>query len=144
MRAALAIAAALSCLAATCYTGARPLRFVPSPDLDSGPTFLVFDAVDGDFPVEAAKIAVGELHGDEIWRLEGRATVRSIVYGQAVEGLSETLPPRPLERGKAYYILVEGPAIWVGGHYGTYSFLVGEDGRISPAPLRFGRDQSSP
>lgn len=58
------------------------------------------------------ELVVGEVGGDEFWRLRGRATVARIVYGQAPTGLVADLGPTPLRPHKTYYILVRGEAGW--------------------------------
>lgn len=122
------ISASLLCLATTCD---EPVRIDVSGDLETAVVFRAFEGRDEDPRVRTDEVVVGELYGDEIWRLEGSALVRELVYGTPVDGMTSIVGPRPLERGKNYYVVVKGGAR--GGHYGTASFSVGKDGRVGPA-----------
>ena len=130
-----AMVASLLCAATTCDS---PVRFEVRGDLKSGVAFRVYDAQKEDRQVQADQVVVGELHGDEIWRLEGHAAIRELWYGKPIEGLTSTLEPHPLERGKSYYIVVQGGDRWRGGYYGSFAFAVDIEGRVGPAPLKVG------
>jgi hypothetical protein len=123
-----AISASLLCLATTCD---EPVRIDVSGDLETAVVFRTFVG-DKDPRVHADEVVVGELYGDEIWRLEGSALVRELVYGAPVDGMTSKVGPQPLERGKDYYVVVKGGVRSRGGHYGTASFSVGKDGHVGP------------
>jgi hypothetical protein len=48
--------------------------------------------------------------------------------------MTSTATPKPLERGKAYYILVRGGDPSRGGHYGTGTFSIDQEGHVGPGP----------
>jgi len=122
----------LLCVATTCDV---PVRFEVRGDIESGVTFRVFDLGSEGRLVPVEEVVVGELYGDEVWRLQGRAAIREFSYGQPIEGLVAQIGPGPLERGKSYYVVVSGGQRWRRGHYGTSTFAVDQQGRITAAPL---------
>jgi hypothetical protein len=127
-----AVLVSLLCVATTCDS---PVRVDVGGDIESGVTFRVFDLANGGRLVPVEELVVGELYGDDVWRLQGRATMREFAYGQPIEGLIAQLGPRPLERGKTYYVVVSGGQRWRRGHYGTYTFTLDQHGRVTAAPL---------
>lgn len=126
-----AVAAALCCLATTCHA---PVGFEISGSLDSGVRFAVADLTEGNEPVSVKEIVVGQVAGDEMWHLNGRADVRSIVYGQVPEGLQVALGPASLQPGRAYYIVVMGDSGWGREAKGTCRFTLDETGHVQTEP----------
>lgn len=123
--------AALCCIATTCHA---PVGFEISGSLDSGVRFAVSDLTENGESVSVKEVVVGQAAGDEVWHLNGRADVRSIVYGQAPEGLQVALGPASLQPGRAYYIVVMGDSGWGREAKGTCSFRLDEAGHVHTEP----------
>lgn len=126
-----AVIAGLCCLATTCHA---PVGFEISGSLGSGVQFAVSDLTEDDESVSVKEIVVGQVAGDEVWHLNGEADVRSIVYGEAPEGLQAALGPISLQPDRAYYIVVMGDSGWGREAKGTCRFTLDEAGQVHTEP----------
>jgi len=89
-------------------------------------------------PLTVHRIAIGELHGDEVWVLEGKSRLLDgLTYGESVPGLKAKVGPHPLKPDTRYYVSISGEtARWPAQTgYGTCTFGTRSGKVFSPVPI---------
>jgi hypothetical protein len=64
-----------------------------------------------------------------IWRLQGKYTGNTIVYGAKYDGLIEEGPAKPLVKSATYRVVAESSMAFAPGHSGAL-FVIAEDGSV--------------
>lgn len=117
----------LLCVATTCHA---PVKFDIRGALNSGVVFGITDLTDENRVVVVDEVIVGEVDGEEVWHVSGRAETREIAYGQAVAGLAPTVGPKPLRPNARYYVVLRGESGWRREAWGTCQFAIDRDGTL--------------
>lgn len=117
----------LLCVATTCHA---PVKFEIRGALRSGVVFGITDLTDENREVVVSEVIVGELDGEEVWHVNGRAETREFTYGEAVRGLTPTVGPKPLRPGARYYVVLRGESGWRREAWGTCQFTIDREGRL--------------
>lgn len=125
------LAVSAACLATTCHA---PVGFEIRGDLESGVVFGIADLTSDNGNVVVEEVVVGQVAGDEFWRVEGHAKLERLVYGEPLQGLSIKAGPVPLQPDHAYYVIVKGDAAWGREAWGRCTFFLDQAGRVQTEP----------
>lgn len=125
------LAVAASCLATTCHA---PVGFEIRGDLESGVVFGIADLTSDNGKVGVEEVVVGQVAGEEFWRVQGHAKLERLVYGESLQGLAVKAGPVPLQPDHAYYVIVKGDAAWGREAWGRCTFFLDQAGRVQTEP----------
>jgi hypothetical protein len=125
------LAVAASCLATTCHA---PVGFEIRGDLESGVVFGIADLTADNGKVVVEEIVVGQVAGEEFWRVKGHAKLERLVYGESLQGLAVDAGPVPLQPDHAYYVIVKGDSGWGREAWGRCTFFLDQAGRVQTEP----------
>jgi hypothetical protein len=125
------LAVAVGCMATTCHA---PVGFEIRGDLESGVVFGIADLTSGNGKVAVEEVVVGQVAGEEFWRLEGHAELERLVYGEPPAGLTVKAGPLQLKPDHAYYVVVIGDAGWGREAKGTCTFTLNQAGHVQTEP----------